>query len=259
MDLGLTGRNAIVCGSSKGLGFACASALARAGANVLLNGRSENGLKEACKRLSAEAGIPIRGVTADVTEEGGRNALLEALPQPDILVTNAAGPPPGNFEDWGEAEWNAAVRANMIAPILFVRRCIGGMRQRRWGRIINITSSAVKAPLSSLGLSNGARSGLTGFMAGLARQVARDGVTINNLLPGSFATDRLRHLAQAEADKRGLSFDEVWIEKARLNPTGRLGRPEEFGATCAFLASDLAGYINGQNLLLDGGTYPGTF
>ncbi len=259
MDLGLTGRNAIVCGSSKGLGFACASTLAKAGANVLLNGRSENGLKEACERLSAEVGVPIQGLAADVTEEGGRNDLLRALPQPDILVTNAAGPPPGNFEDWGEAEWNAAVRANMIAPIQFVRQCIGGMRQRRWGRIINITSSAVKAPLPSLGLSNGARSGLTGFMAGLARQVARDGVTINNLLPGSFATDRLRHLAQTEADARGLSFEEIWAEKPRLNPTGRLGRPEEFGAACAFLASDLAGYINGQNLLLDGGTYPGTF
>jgi 3-oxoacyl-[acyl-carrier protein] reductase len=259
MDLGLSGKNAVVCGSSQGLGFACATALARAGATVLLNGRTEVSLKDACEKLSAEIGRPIQGIVADITQESGRAALFAKMPQPDILITNAAGPPPGNFEDWGEAEWNVALNANMIAPIQLIRLAIGGMRQRNWGRILNITSSAVKAPLPSLGLSNGARSGLTGFIAGLAREVARDGVTINNLLPGFFDTARLRRLAAAEADRRGLSFDDVWADKARSNPTGRLGRPEEFGAACAFLASEPAAYINGQNLLLDGGNYPGTF
>jgi 3-oxoacyl-[acyl-carrier protein] reductase len=259
MDLGLSRKNAIVCGSSKGLGLACATALARAGVNVLLNGRTAGSLEHARRQLSEELGRNVEAVAADVTREEGRAALLGAMPQPDIIITNAAGPAPGNFEDWSEAVWHDALSTNMIAPIQFMRLVIPGMRQRRWGRIINITSSAVKAPLPLLGLSNGARSGLTGVVAGLAREVARDGVTINNLLPGFFDTNRLRSLTMAEADLSGRSFEEVWTSKASANPTGRLGDPAEFGAACAFLASQHAGYINGQNWLLDGGAYPGTF
>jgi 3-oxoacyl-[acyl-carrier protein] reductase len=201
----------------------------------------------------------MRQVVADVTTPEGRAALLAVCPEPDILVTNAAGPPPGAFEDWDAAVWAGALEKNMIAPIMLIRATVGAMRRRRWGRVINITSSAVKSPLPLLGLSNGARSGLTGFVAGLAREVARDGVTINNLLPGTFATDRLRTYAGALARAREVAPDAVMDELAAGNPSGRVGRPEEFGAVCAFYASVHAGYITGQNLLLDGGAYPGTF
>ncbi|HEY0435492.1 MAG TPA: SDR family oxidoreductase, partial [Phenylobacterium sp.] len=185
--------------------------------------------------------------------------LAAACPGPDILVTNAAGPPPGRFEDWGEAEWQAAVGANMVTPLMLIRAALPGMRARRWGRIVNITSAAVKAPIPMLGLSNGARAGLTGAIGGLAREVARDGVTLNNLLPGHFATDRLEAYFTALAAQRGQPIETVRAQVAAANPTGRVGDPAEFGAACAFLASAQAGYITGQNLLLDGGAFPGLF
>jgi 3-oxoacyl-[acyl-carrier protein] reductase len=259
LDLGIAGRSAIVCGSSKGLGKACAFALARAGVLVVLNGRNEASLAETAAELTRLAGHPVSAVAADVTTAAGRERLLQHCADPDILINNAAGPPPGDFRVWGETEWGTAVNANMIAPILLTRAVIDAMIARKWGRIINITSGAVKAPLPLLGLSNGARAGLTGFVAGLAREVAQHGVTINNMLPGNFATDRLRSYAQALAAKQNISFDAMWARLAEANPSKRLGDPDEFGSMCAFLASDRAGYITGQNILLDGGAYPGVF
>lgn len=258
-SLGVEGRTALVCGASKGLGRACAEALAEAGADVTICARTEAPLQAAAAEIAALGGGRVAAVAADVTTEAGRAVLLTACPDPDILVTNAAGPPPGRFEDWGEAEWRAAVSANMIAPLLLIGALVGGMRARRWGRIVNITSAAVKAPLPMLGLSNGARAGLTGAIGGIAREVARDGVTINNLLPGHFATDRLESYFTALAAARGVPVETVRAEVAAANPTGRVGRPEEFGAMCAFLASAHAGYVNGQNVLMDGGLYPGLF
>jgi 3-oxoacyl-[acyl-carrier protein] reductase len=259
MDLGISGRTAIVCGSSKGLGLACAIALADAGVEVLLNGRSPEPLAEAVRALSDRIGWPVAAVAADVTTEAGRTLLLEACPEPDILVNNAAGPPPGQFEDWGEAEWHAAVQANMVAPLQLIRATIPAMRRRGWGRILNITSSAVRSPVAMLGLSTGARAGLTGAVASLAREAAADGVTINNLLPGYFDTDRLAGVFASQAARQGVSADELRARAEAGNPTRRVGRPEEFGAVCAFLASQHAGYINGQNLLMDGGAFPGVF
>jgi len=259
MDLGLDGKVALVAASSKGLGRACAEALADAGANLTICARTEAPLQAAAAEIRARGGGRVTAVAADVTTEAGRAVLLAACPDPDILVTNAAGPPPGRFEDWSEAEWQAATSANMIAPLLLIRDVVGGMRERGWGRIVNITSAAVKAPLPMLGLSNGARAGLTGAIGGIAREVARDGVTINNLLPGHFATDRLESYLTALARARGVPVETVRDEVAKANPTGRVGRPEEFGAMCAVLASAHAGYITGQNLLLDGGLFPGLF
>jgi 3-oxoacyl-[acyl-carrier protein] reductase len=259
MDLGIKGRSAIVCGSSKGLGLACATALADAGVEVLLNGRSPEPLAVAIRALSDRIGRPVASICADVTTEDGRARLLDACPAPDILVTNAAGPPPGQFEDWGEDEWHAAVQANMIAPLQLIRATIPAMRRRGWGRILNITSSAVKSPVAMLGLSTGARAGLTGAVASLAREAAADGVTINNLLPGYFDTDRLAGVFAAQAERQGVPADQVRARAEAGNPTRRVGRPEEFGAVCAFLASQHAGFINGQNLLLDGGAFPGVF
>ncbi|THD61803.1 MAG: SDR family oxidoreductase [Phenylobacterium sp.] len=253
MPLGLEGRRAMVCGGSQGLGRACAEALAAAGAELTICARTEGPLKAAAEAIGATA------VVCDVTTEAGREALLAACPNPDILVTNAAGPPPGRFEDWGEAEWAAAVGANMLAPLLLIRAVLPCMRGRQWGRIVNITSGAVKAPLPMLGLSNGARAGLTGAVGGIAREVACDGVTINNLLPGHFATARLETYYAALAKARGAPVDEVRVQVAAGNPTGRVGDPKEFGAICAVLCSVHAGYITGQNLLMDGGAFPGLF
>jgi 3-oxoacyl-[acyl-carrier protein] reductase len=259
LDLGIKGRKAIICGSSKGLGLACARALADAGVEVVLNARTPGPLEDAAKALAAYIGRPIATVAADVLDPDGRARLMAACPEPDILVTNAAGPPPGQFEDWGEAEWHGALQANMVAPLQLIRATIGAMRRRRWGRILNITSAAVKAPLPLLGLSTGARSGLTGAVASLAREVAADGVTINNLLPGHFDTDRLAAYFKGLAAQQGCTAEEARLQVEAANPARRVGRPEEFGAFCAFLASEHAGYINGQNLLLDGGAFPGVF
>ena len=261
MDLQIAGRTAIVCASSRGLGRGCALALAEEGVHVVLNGRDP----ETLARTAADAGraathgATVKTVAADVTTREGQTALLEACPDPDILVNNAGGPPPGDFRDWTRADWTAACTANMFTPIELIKATVDGMIARRFGRIVNITSSAVKAPIDILGLSNGARSGLTGFVAGVARKTVAHNVTINNLLPGPFDTDRLRGTIEFEAGKRELDVAAVAAERAAANPSGRFGTPEEFGAACAFLCSAHAGYITGQNLLLDGGGYPGTF
>ncbi|MBS0333770.1 MAG: SDR family oxidoreductase [Proteobacteria bacterium] len=258
-SLGIEGRRALVCGASKGLGRACAEALAAAGCDLVVCARTEEPLIAAAQAIHAASGRQVRAVACDVTTEAGRAALLADGPDPDILVTNAAGPPPGRFDDWGEAEWLAAARANMVAPLQLIRAVVPGMRARGWGRIVNITSAAVKAPLPMLGLSNGARAGLTGAVGGIAREVARDGVTINNLLPGHFATDRLEAYYAALAAARGCPVSQVRADVAAATPTGRVGDPAEFGALCAMLCSRHAGYVTGQNLLIDGGAFPGLF
>ncbi len=259
MDLGIGGRKAIVCGSSKGLGFACAKALAREGARVWLVARNEPALIEAAARMSQLCDTPAQYVIADVATDQGRAAIMSACPAPDILVNNAGGPPPGDFRDWSRDDWIRALDANMLAPIALIRGTVDGMIERGFGRIVNITSSAVKAPIDILGLSNGARSGLTGFVAGLARKTVRHNVTINNLLPGSFATDRLRTAIGASAKISGSSYEAAEAAWRNRNPAQRFGDPDELGAACAFLCSTHAAYLNAQNLLLDGGEYPGTF
>lgn len=256
-DFGLRGKRALVCGSSQGLGLACAEALLRGGADVTINGRDTAKLDRTMEGLAGVGSGSVSAVTADLSTEQGRAAMLAACPGPDILVTNAGGPPPGDLDDWGEDEWFDALRTSMVAPIGLMKACLPVMRERRWGRIINITSMAVKMPLPRLGLSNGARSGLTGFVAGLSREVAGDGVTINNLLPGRFGTTRLQSYLADQADAEGVSVDEVLKRQGEHIPAGRIGRPEEFGAFCLFLASEQAAYMTGQNILLDGGEYPG--
>lgn len=259
MDLGIAGRRAIVCAASKGLGRASATSLSRAGVDVLIVARGRDALEATAEAIRAETGGAVSTLAADVTTTEGRAAIVAARPDPDILINNAGGPPPGNFRDWDEADWHRAVEANMVAPIMLTKAVVDGMAARGFGRIVNITSGAVKAPIPILGLSNGARSGLTGFMAGLAREIAGRGVTINNLLPGQFATDRLAATNAIEAKRLGLSEDETWARAAAAIPAGRLGRPEEFGEVCAFLCSMQAAFLVGQNILLDGGKYPGTF
>ncbi len=259
MDLGITGRKALVCAASKGLGRGCAEALALAGVDVTIVARTEETLRRTADEIGARAGRVVQAVAADITTPAGRAAALAACPEPDILVNNAGGPPPGDFREWDRDAWIRALDANMLTPIELIKSTIDGMIERRFGRIVNITSGAVKAPIDVLGLSNGARSGLTGFVAGLARKVARHNVTINNMLPGFFETDRLRTTMQARAKASGKSFEETWDAGRQGTPAGRYGSPEEFGATCAFLCSVHAGFIVGQNLLLDGGAYPGTF
>ena len=256
MDLGLAGRRAIVCASSKGLGRGCARALAAEGVDIVVNGRDARTLAETAARIRAASGVDVKEVAADIATEQGRDALLAACPDPDILVNNAGGPPPGDFRDWSRDTWIAALDANMLAPIALIRAVVDGMMQRGFGRIVNITSAAVRAPIPNLGLSNGARAGLTGFVAALAREtVARD-VTINNLLPGPFATDRLRRTVASR--RRGdESEDDALAREAQANPARRFGRPEELGAACAFLCSIHAGYVTGQNLLMDGGGFRG--
>ncbi|MGE0116352.1 MAG: SDR family oxidoreductase [Dongiaceae bacterium] len=258
MDLGIAGRTAIVCGASKGLGKGCALALAKEGVRIVLNARAAEALKRTAQEIRAVTGGQVTPVAADVTAADGRAALIRVCPDPDILITNAGGPPPGDFRDWDEADWHRAVQANMIAHILLVKAVIDGMIARRFGRIVNITSAAVKAPYPSLGLSNGARAGLTGFVAGLAREVVKHGVTINNLLPGSHETDRLRAIIAREAESEGIPFETALANAKAAEVAGRFGTIDEFSAACAFLCSAHAGYITGQNLLIDGGYYQGT-
>jgi 3-oxoacyl-[acyl-carrier protein] reductase len=252
MDLGIRGKRAIVCAASKGLGRGCAMALAEAGVELVINARTPGPLEETAEALR-EKGVSVRTVPGDVTTEPGRAALLEACPDPDILVNNAGGPPPGLWSDWGHEEWLAAVEANMLTPILLTTAVLPKMIDKGWGRVVNITSQSVKGPIPQLGLSNAARAGLTGFVGGTARQVARHGVTINNLLPGSHATDRIAALEEALARSENVSRDEASRKRQSAIPAGRYGTPEEFGAACAFLCSQHAGFIVGQNLLLDGG------
>jgi len=268
MDLGIAGKWALVCGASKGLGLGCARALALEGVNVVMAARGAEALEAVAARLRAEwppgAHNRILTVVADVTTEAGRGALFAVPGGPgrdfDIVITNAGGPPPGDFRTWSRDDWCRAIEANMLTPIELIKATVDAMAARGFGRIVNITSSAVKAPIDILGLSNGARSGLTGFVAGLARSgIAARGVTINNLLPGKFATDRLRATLQATADKVGQPLSAIEEAQRQQIPARRFGTPEEFGAVCAFICSVHAGYLNGQNLLLDGGLYPGTF
>ncbi len=258
MDLGIAGRKAIVCGASKGLGKGCGLALAREGVHVILVARNVATLEQTAREIGAAGGGKIMPVAADVTTADGRAAVVRACPDPDILVNNAGGPPPGDFRDWDEADWHRALQANMVAHILMIKAVIDGMIARRFGRIVNITSAAVKAPYPSLGLSNGARAGLTGFVAGLAREVVKHGVTINNLLPGSHETDRLRAIIAREADADGIPFETALANAKAGEVAGRFGTIEEFGTTCAFLCSVHTGYMTGQNLLVDGGYYRGT-
>jgi 3-oxoacyl-[acyl-carrier protein] reductase len=259
LDLGIAGRTAIVCGASKGLGRACAEALADAGVALVICARTEDAIAAAAGEIAGRTGVAAQAVACDVTTAAGRARLLADCPEPDILVNNAGGPPPGRFEDWGEAEWLAALNANMLSALMLIRAVLPAMRARKWGRIVNITSAAVKAPLPMLGLSNGARAGLTGAVGALAREVARDGVTINALLPGQFETDRLAGYYAALSKARGQPLEQVRADVAAANPTGRIGDPAEFGAMCAVLCSAHAGYINGQNLLIDGGAFAGLF
>jgi 3-oxoacyl-[acyl-carrier protein] reductase len=258
VDLGIAGKKAIICGASKGLGRACAEALAREGVKVTIAARHLQQLAETADDIKKMSGIRVTSVVADVATGEGRQALLSACPSPDILITNSGGPPAGDFRDWGEYEWHQALQNNMVTHILLIKAVIDGMIERRWGRIVNITSGAVKSPYPSLGLSNGARAGLTGFVAGLARQVAKHNVTINNLLPGSHETERLVKLTEADAKARRITLDAALAEAKAAETAKRFGKPEEFGAICAFLCSEHAGYIVGQNVLVDGGMYSGT-
>ncbi|MFT4266386.1 MAG: SDR family oxidoreductase [Xenophilus sp.] len=262
MDLGIAGRTALVCGASKGLGHGCALALVKEGVNVVVVARGAEALHEAAAKLQAAAtgGASVEAVAADITTPEGRAAAFAARAGYDIVVTNAGGPPPGDFRAWDREAWVQAVEANMLTPIELIKATVDGMAARGFGRIVNITSSAVKAPIDVLGLSNGARSGLTGFVAGLARSsLAGQGVTVNNLLPGAFDTDRLRNVAAGTARKTGQSIEAIQAARRKAIPARRFGTPEEFGAICAFLCSVHAGYITGQNVLADGGAYPGTF
>ena len=259
MDLGIKGRRAIVCASSKGLGRACAMALANEGVHVTVTARGAEALaKTAAEIRKANPGVTVTEVAGDITTPAGREAVLKACPDPDILVNNAGGPPPGDFRNWTRDDWIKALDANMLTPIELIKATVDGMMARKFGRIVNITSAAVKAPIEILGLSNGARAGLTGFVAGISRKTVINNVTINALLPGPFDTDRLRGTAKAEAEKRGVSAEQILAERAKVNPAGRFGDPEEFGEACAFLCSAKAGFITGQNILLDGGAFPGT-
>lgn len=258
MDLGIAGRTAIVCASSKGLGRACAIALAQEGVNIVINGRRADSLAKTAEEILDMTGVTVTAVAADITTEAGRAELLAAAPDPDILVNNAGGPGPGDFRDWDEKVWQDAINANMLTPIMMIKATIDGMIERKFGRIVNITSRSVKTPLPALGLSNGSRAGLTGFVAGLARQVAGHNVVINNLLPGPFNTDRIRTSAAREGAKSGLSVDEIMAKRGAEIPVGRLGNPQEFGKACAFLCSTHAEFIIGQNLLLDGGGFAST-
>ena len=259
MDLGIEGRRALVCAASKGLGRGCAEALAREGAEVTICARTEADVARTADEIGKLAGRTVAWVACDITTPDGRAKALAACPQPDILVNNAGGPPPGDFRDWDRATWIRALDANMLTPIELIKATVDTMIERKFGRIVNITSSAVKAPIDILGLSNGARSGLTGFVAGLARKVAHANVTINNLLPGRFDTDRVRANFVASAKASGKTAEEARAATIAAIPAGRLGTPEEFGQLCAYVCSAQASYLVGQNLLLDGGAYPGTF
>jgi 3-oxoacyl-[acyl-carrier protein] reductase len=264
MDLGIAGKWALVCGASKGLGLGCAQSLVREGVNVLIVARGAEVLQAAAESLVADsarpAGTEVKFVAADITTVEGRAAVFAVRRDFDIVVTNAGGPPPGDFRDWDRDAWIKAVDANMLTPIELIKATVDGMAERGYGRIVNITSAAVKAPIDILGLSNGARSGLTGFVAGVARsKIASQGVTINNLLPGAFDTDRLRGTMQGAVAKTGKPLQEVMDARRKNIPAQRFGTAEEFGAVCAFLCSTHAAYITGQNVLADGGAYPGTF
>lgn len=259
MDLGIAGRTALVCASSKGLGRACALALAEAGCEVFINGRDTGSLAAAARDIAGSTGARVTAVIADVSSKAGRAALLEACPNPDILINNNGGPAPRDFRALTPDMLAAGLEANMLAPIALIQKVIDGMVARRFGRIVNITSASVKMPLTGLDLSSGARAGLTAFLAGIAREVAHANVTINQLLPGAFETDRLKSSTERMAALRGIDIDALRQERQRLIPARRFGDPREFGQACAWLASAHTGYLTGQNILIDGGAFPGAF
>jgi len=259
MDLGIRGRTALVCAASKGLGRGCAMSLAREGVNLVITARGRDALEATAEEIRRITGVEVKTVAGDITTPEGRAAALAACPQPDILVNNAGGPPPGDFRNWAREDWIKAIDANMLAPIELIRATLDHMIARKFGRIVNLTSSAVKAPIAELGLSNGARSGLTGFVAGIARKTVMHNVTINNLLPGRFWTDRLKGNAEFNAKQQGKTVEEVKQAMEKAIPAGRFGDPAEFGDACAYLCGAQAGYITGQNFLIDGGAYPGAF
>jgi len=259
MDLGIKGRTALISGASRGMAHATAQLLAREGVNLVMIARNPERLEAAAQAIRDETGVRVGTVAVDITTPEGRAKALAACPEPDILITNADGPHPGDFRDWTRDDWIAAIDALMLTPIELIKATVDGMMARKFGRIVNITSAAVKAPIDVLGLSNGARSGLTGFVAGIARKTVIANVTINGLLPGPFDTDRIRGpIAQKAADAQGISVEDLLKQRAKQNPAGRFGDPEEFGLACAFLCGAKSGFITGQNILLDGGAYPGT-
>jgi 3-oxoacyl-[acyl-carrier protein] reductase len=253
MDLGISGKRALVCAASKGLGKGCAWALAEAGVDLVINARGSDVLKETAREISDRFGVKVNYVAADITSPTGRAAVLEVASDVDILVTNAGGPPPGVWSDWSRDDFIAALDANMLSPIALMQALMPAMITKGWGRVVNITSQSVKAPISQLGLSNAARAGLTGFVAGTSRQVAPHGVNINNLLPGIHATDRADMLDQAIVVQRGITLDEARAQRAATIPARRYGTAADFGAACAFLCSQQAAFIVGQNIVLDGG------
>ena len=255
MELGIKGKRALVCASSKGLGLGCARALAAEGVDLIMNARGVEALETAAADIRSEFGVDVQAIACDVTTTEGQAELIEAAQGVDILVNNAGGPPPGMWTDWDRDDFISALDANMLAPIALIKALVPGMMERGWGRVVNITSVSVKSPIPVLGLSNAARAGLTGYVAGTARQVAGKGVTINNLLPGIHATDRAVSLDKAVTEQQGISMDEAKAQRAATIPAGRYGTPDEFGATCAFLCSHHAGFIVGQNVLLDGGAF----
>jgi 3-oxoacyl-[acyl-carrier protein] reductase len=259
MDLGIRGKKAIVCAASKGLGRGCAISLAREGVELVITARGRDALEATAAEIRKTYGVNVTAVAGDITTDEGKRAALTACPSPDILVNNAGGPPTGDFREWDREIWMKALVANMLTPIELIKATVDGMIARKFGRIVNITSTSVKAPLGPLGLSNGARTGLTGFVAGLARQTVKHNVTINNLLPGSFLTDRTRQTLAGFAKAAGLTEEQAAAERLKSIPAGRLGDPAEFGDACAYLCSAQASYVTGQNFLIDGGAYPGTF
>ncbi|MFY0682475.1 MAG: SDR family oxidoreductase [Thalassovita sp.] len=258
MDLGIAGKTALVCASSRGLGRGCAEALADAGVNLVLNGRTVETLEATAADIAGKYGVKVTAVAADITTEEGRAKVLAAADQVDILVNNAGGPPPGMWSDWDRDDFISALDANMLTPIALMKALLPGMIDRGWGRVVNITSQSVKMPIAALGLSNSARAGLTGYVAGTSRQVAEFGVTINNLLPGPHSTDRIASLDAARAEAAGTDVATATALRRATIPAGRDGTAEEFGSTCAFLCSQHAGYIVGQNILLDGGAFNAT-
>lgn len=255
MELGIKGKRALVCASSKGLGLGCARALAAEGVDLIMNARGVEALEAAAADIRSEFGVDVQAIACDVTTIEGQSKLIEAAQGVDILVNNAGGPPPGMWTDWDRDDFISALDANMLAPIALIKALVPGMMERGWGRVVNITSVSVKSPIPVLGLSNAARAGLTGYVAGTARQVAGKGVTINNLLPGIHATDRAVSLDKAVTEQQGISMEEAQAQRAATIPAGRYGTSDEFGATCAFLCSHHAGFIVGQNVLLDGGAF----
>lgn len=259
MDMGLQGRKALLTGASRGMGRACAEALAREGVDLTLVARSAAPLEKAAAAIRAASGVRVDIVAADISTEAGRAAALAACPDPDILLANAGGMKPGDFRNWTREDWIAAVDLMMLPPILLTRAVVDGMMERGFGRIVAIAARTVKCPQPELGLSNGARSGLVGFLAGLGRQTVRRNVTINTLLPGIIASEAQREHVDVLAGHDPAKFEEIWAARAAENPAGRYGRPEEIGAAFCFLCSTHAGFITGQSLMIDGGSYPGTF